>query len=175
MAPSESRSSFAERHASVVATLASVHLVLVGLFLWTGLAESASSAPARALQTYKNLAGIFRDYRFFAPGVASDIRAGFILEQADGTSAFQAFMSESLELGLRYGCIVSASMRDEKVRDVLAQSWSAVMLGQHPEATRVTVVAQGFHLPSLQAFADGEKPAWQVIYAASFDRKGGTP
>ncbi len=175
MTPSGSRSSFAERHASVVATLASVHLVLISLFLWTGLADSTGSAPARALQTYKNLAGIFRDYRFFAPNVSSDVRAGFILAQSDGTSAFHAFMSENLEVSLRYGCIVAASMRDDKVRDVLAQSWAAVMLGQHPEATRVAVVAQGFHLPSLQAFAGGEKPAWKVIYAADFDRKAGKP
>lgn len=175
MASSGSCSSFAERHASVVATLAVVHLVLVGLFLWTGLADMSSGAPGRALRTYKNLAGIFRDYRFFAPNVSSDIRAGFILEQQDGTSAFQAFVSDNLEVGLRYGCIVAASMRDEKVRDVLAQSWAAVMLGQHPEATRVAVVAQSFQLPTLAEFARGARPAWKVIYAADFDRKGGKP
>lgn len=175
MASSGSCSSFAERHAGVVATLAAAHLVLVGLFLWTGLAEQSSSAPARALRTYKNLAGIFRDYRFFAPGVSSDIRAGFFLEHPDGTSTFQPFLSEDLEVGLRYGCIVAAGMRDQKVRDVVAQSWAAAVLGQHPEATRVTVVAQGFQLPPLQEFARGATPSWKVIYAATFDRKGETP
>ncbi|MCP3141547.1 hypothetical protein [Pyxidicoccus xibeiensis] len=175
MASSGTCSSFAERHAGVVATLAAAHLVLVSLFLWTGLAENPSSTPERALQTYKNLAGIFRDYRFFAPGVSSDIRAGFILQQPDGTSAFHAFLSENLEVGLRYGCIVAASMRDEKVRDVLAQSWAAVMLGQHPEATRVSVVAQGYQLPPLEEYARGARPAWKVVYAADFDRKEGQP
>ena len=175
MSSSGSRSSFAERHASVVATLAAVHLVLVSLFLWAGLAENSRSASGRALQTYKNLAGIFRDYRYFAPGVSSDIRAGFLFERTDGTSAFLPFESENLEVGLRYGCIIAASMRSEKVRDVLAQSWAAAMLGQHPEATRVTVVAQSYQLPSLEAFARGEKPSWKVIYAAAFGRKGGSP
>ncbi|MFP2923881.1 hypothetical protein ACLESO_01440 [Pyxidicoccus sp. 3LG] len=175
MTPSGSCSSFAERHAGVVATLAAVHLVMVSLFLWSGLADYTGSAPARALQTYKNLAGIFRDYRFFAPGVSSDIRAGFILEQADGTSDFHPFLSENLEVGLRYGCIVAASMRDETVRDVLAQSWAAVMLGKHPEATRVQVVAQGYQLPPLEEFARGAKPSWKVVYAAAFDRKGARP
>ena len=97
-------------------------------------------------------------------------------EQYKTVDSFVQVIDELIDAGFhRDGCIVAASMRDEKVRDVLAQSWAAVMLGQHPEATRVQVVAQGFQLPPLEEFAQGAKPSWKVVYAAAFDRKGVTP
>ena len=165
------RPSLSERRGGLLAALAALHLALVCLFVWTDLSE-ASGSPARAtLGTYKNLSGIFRDYRFFAPAVASDMRAGFFVERPDGTSEFHSFLADNLEVGFRYNCIVGASMRDEKLRDLMAQSWAARMLGAHPDAARVTVVAQSFQLPAMRAFAAGARPSWQVVYAGTFDRR----
>jgi hypothetical protein len=171
MAPAAPRPTFGERHAAALASLAALHLSLVCLFIWTEASEASTSPVHSALRTYKNLSGIFRDYRFFAPAVASDLRAGFFLEQPDGTSTFEALLTDNLEVGFRYNCIVSASMRDAKLRDLMAQSWSAMMLGNHPEATRVTVVAQSFELPSMRAFAAGARPSWKMVYAGTFDRR----
>jgi len=167
----EPRLSFGERHAGVLACLAALHLALVGLFIWTDASETSSSPVHGMLRTYKNLSGIFRDYRFFAPSVASDMRAGFFLEHADGTSEFEPFVSDNLEVDFRYNCIIGSGMHDGKLRDVMAQSWSAVMLGSHPEAARVTVVAQSFELPPMKAFAAGARPSWKVVYAGKFDRR----
>jgi hypothetical protein len=172
MNPAEARpSSFGERHAGLLACLAMLHLVLVGMFVWTNVSETSDSAVHRTLRTYRNLSGIFRDYRFFAPGVASDMRAGFFLERPDGTSEFQAFLSDNLEVGFRYNCIIGASMRSEALRDLMAQSWAAVMLGNHPDASHVTVVAQSFELPTMRAYAAGKRPHWRVVYAGKFDRR----
>jgi hypothetical protein len=166
-----SRSSFGERHAGLLASLAVLHLALVCLFIWTDTSETSGGSVRRTLRTYKNLSGIFRDYRFFAPAVASDMRAGFFLEQPDGTSVFEPFLADNLEVGFRYNCIVGSSMRDEKLRDLMAQSWAAVMLGSHPEVARVLVVAQSFDLPAMKDFAAGRRPSWKLVYAGRFERR----
>lgn len=166
----EPRPPFARRRAGLLAGLASLHLALVCLFIWTDVTEGPPGRVSGALRTYRNLSGIFRDYRFFAPAVASDVRAGFFLEAPDGTSTFEAFLADNLEVGFRYHCIVGSGMRDEHLRDLMAQSWSAVMLGAHPEAAMVTVVAESYELPPMRAYAAGALPSWRVIYAGKFDR-----
>jgi hypothetical protein len=170
-----SHSSFCERHAGVMACLAALHLALVCLFIWTSVAESPGNPLARTLRTYKNLSGIFRDYRFFAPSVSDDTRVGFYLERADGTSELESFSADNREVDLRYNCIVSSGMHDNKLHDILIQSWAAGVLGSHPEAARVTVIGQAYQLPSLQAFADGAQPRWKTIYAGTFDRRAHQP
>ena len=96
-------------------------------------------------------------------------------QHPDGTSEFEPFLAENLEVGFRYNCIVGSSMRDERLRDVMARSWAAVMLGSHPEAARVLVVAQSFELPAMQAFAAGQRPSWKLVYAGKFDRRQRAP
>jgi hypothetical protein len=171
MNEAESRPTFGERRAGLLACLAAAHFALVCLFIWTDVAETSDSPAHRTMRTYKNLSGIFRDYRFFAPAVASDVRAGFFLERPDGTSTFQAFFAENLEVGFRFHCIIGASMRNDRLRDLMAQSWAAAMLGSHPDVSRVTVVAQSFDLPAMRDYAAGEQPRWKTVYAGSFDRK----
>lgn len=171
MTPEESRPRFGERHAGVLASVAMLHLALVTVFIWTDVAEMSSGTVQRGLRTYKNLSGVFRDYRFFAPAVASDMRAGFFLEQRDGATEFLPFLADNLEVGFRYNCIIGSSMRNDKLRDLMAQSWSAVMLGSNPEAEKVTVVAESFELPSMRVFAAGARPTWKVVYAGKFDRR----
>lgn len=166
----EPRPPLVERRGGLLAGLASLHLALVCLFIWTDITETSESAAGDSLRTYRNLSGIFRDYRFFAPRVASDVRAGFFLEQADGTSQFQAFLADNLEVGFRYHCIVGSGMRDKYLRDLMAQSWAAVMLDANPEAAMVTVVAQSYELPPMRAYAAGARPSWKVVYAGKFDR-----
>jgi hypothetical protein len=161
-----------ERRAGVWACIAALHLAAVCAFLWTDLSKDSDAAFHRGVRTYRNLSGVVSDYRFFAPAVASDTRTGFLIEQPDGSTTFQALQSENLEVGLRYHCIVASSLRaSEKTQDVLAQSWAAVMLGAHPEASRVTVVTQSYVLPPMQAFAAGKKADWIANYVGTFDRR----
>lgn len=163
--------SFGERRAGLLACLAAAHFALVCLFIWTDVAEDSDSRVHGAMRTYKNLSGIFRDYRFFAPKVASDVRAGFFLERPDGTSTFQGFFAENLEVGFRYHCIIGSSMRTDRLRDLMAQSWAAMMLGSNPEAEKVTVVVQMFELPAMRDYAAGQRESWKTVYAGQFDRK----
>jgi hypothetical protein len=158
------------RGAVLLACLAAMHLAWVSAFVWTGFAEASDGPFHRALRTYRDLTGILRDYRFFAPAVASDLRAGFLLDYPDGSTEFQPLVGDSQEVRLRYHSLIASSMRNAKYRDLLARSWAAVMLSNHPEASRVTVFTQTYDLPSMEAFARGERPRWRAIYAATFDR-----
>lgn len=164
-----------EGPAGVWACIAALHLAAVCVFIWTDLSRGESDAAFhRGVRTYKDLSGVVSDYRFFAPAVSSDTRAGFLLELRDGSTLFQPLESgsDALEVGLRYECIVASSLRSSKrTQDVLAQSWAAVMLGAHPEASRVTVVIQSYVLPPMQAFAAGTKPDWSLQYTGTFDRR----
>ncbi|NOK20131.1 hypothetical protein [Corallococcus carmarthensis] len=164
-----------ERQAALWACIAVLHLAAVGAFLWTGLARANSEAAFdRGVRTYQSLSGVISDYRFFAPAVASDTRTGFILELRDGSSLFEPLDSDSLEVGLRYQCIVASGLRaNRKTQDVLAQSWAAVMLGVHPDASRVTVVTQSYVLPSMEAWAAGKRPDWALHYTGTFGRRDG--
>lgn len=145
------------------------------LFIWTGVAERATGRVGEALRLYKNLSGAFRDYTFFAPAVASDVKAGFLLEDTEGHASFVAFRARNREVAFKYNSIVAVSMRDERGRDLFAQSWAALMLGSHPAATSVTVVVDSFVLPPMKEYRAGARPAWQTIYAGTFARRNGPP
>ncbi|MBN9687490.1 MULTISPECIES: hypothetical protein [unclassified Corallococcus] len=164
-----------ERQAALWACIAVLHLAAVGSFLWTDLAHAKSEAAFdRGVRTYQSLSGVISDYRFFAPSVASDTRTGFFVALPGGRTLFEPLASESLEVGLRYQCIVASGLRaNRKTQDVLAQSWAAVMLGVHPEASRVTVVTQSYVLPSLEDWAAGKRPDWTLHYTGTFDRREG--
>jgi hypothetical protein len=162
-----------ERRAGAWACAAALHLAAVGVFLWTDVARGTTdTAFDRGVRTYKSLSGVVSDYRFFAPAVASDTRTGFLLELRDGSTRFEALETEGLEVGLHYRCIVASSLRSQReTQDVLAQSWAAVMLGVHPEASRVTVVTQSYALPSMHAWREGQRPDWTTQYTGTFDRR----
>ncbi|NRD55197.1 MULTISPECIES: hypothetical protein [Corallococcus] len=161
-----------ERQAALWACVAVVHLAAVGAFLWTRLAHADSDgAFDRGVRTYQSLSGVISDYRFFAPAVASDSRTGFFVEQSDGSSLFEPLTSDEVEVARRYRCIVASGLRaNRKTQDVLAQSWAAVMLGVHPEASQVTVVTQSYQLPSMEAWAAGKRPEWAIHYTGTFGR-----
>ncbi|WP_223643474.1 hypothetical protein [Corallococcus sp. EGB] len=176
MNPVPSRPEGDERQAALWACIAVLHLAAVGAFLWTGLARANSEdAFDRAVRTYQSLSGVISDYRFFAPAVASDTRTGFFLALGDGRTVFEPLASDNLEVGLRYQCIVASGLRaNRKTQDVLAQSWAAVMLGIHPDASRVTIVTQSYQLPSMEAWAAGKRPEWAIHYTGTFGRREGT-
>ncbi|MFB1485306.1 hypothetical protein [Corallococcus sp. RDP092CA] len=175
MNPVPSRPEGDERRAARWACIAVLHLAAVGAFLWTGLARVSSDAAFdRGVRTYQGLSGVLSDYRYFAPAVASDSRTGFLIEQRDGSSLFEPLTSDEVEVARRYRCIVASGLRaNRKTQDVLAQSWAAVMLGLHPEATRVTVVIQSYQLPTLEDWAAGARADWAIHYTGTFGRRDG--
>lgn len=154
----------------VFSGLAVVHLTMLVLFVWSGFAQSSPSTTASVVRTYRNFSGAFRDYAFFAPAVASDLRAGFILEYESGETRFLRFAADDREVAFRYNNIVAASMRDVRGRDLFAQSWAAFILGAHPDAVRASVITETFVVPSMAEYRAGERPDWTFVYVGRFER-----
>jgi hypothetical protein len=157
---------------SLVASLVLLHLLSVALFIWADWPERTPRRLQTVLRIYQNFSGSFRDYAFFAPAVGTDLKAGFLLEKSTGReSRFINFLAAGTEVRFRYNCILLASMRDQRARDLFAQSWSALVLGANPDMDRVTVMVKEFVLPSLRDFRRGQRPRWEAIYAGKFGRR----
>lgn len=154
-----------------MAVLAVLHLAYVISFVWLGFGR-VRGAFTSTLLTYGNLSGTFRDYSFFAPNVASAIKVGFLVEDAEGSDPkLVTFDADSREIVFRYSCIMKAGMQDVRVRDLFAQSWAALVLSSEPTAKRVTVMAHRMILPSMDAYRRGQRPVWKPIYAGEFVRR----
>jgi hypothetical protein len=152
----------------ILVLAAFLHLVSVAVFIWTPFPEDLPGKIACALRIYKNLSGTFRDYAFFAPAVANDLKAGFLLTDAGGRETFINFAAENREIGFRYNCIIAGCMKDTKARDLFAQSWAALVLGSHPDADRVAVIVKAFDLPSLRDYRAGKRSEWRTFYVGEF-------
>lgn len=155
----------------IAAGAAALHLTVVAAFVWAG-PPAADSAPERVLRAYQNLTGLFRDYTFFAPSVASDLRAGFLLDGGgDDPPTFISFLAQNREIGFRYNSLIASTMREPRGRDLFARSWAAFILGSQPDARRVTVVVEAYDVPSMEAFRAGEPARWRLVYAGQFSRE----
>jgi hypothetical protein len=148
-----------------------LHLLSVAAFIWTDLPERAPAKLSAALVLYKNVSGSFRDYTFFAPSVGSDYKAAFLLEDANRRSRVVNFLTNNPEADFRYRCIISSGMRSEAGRDLFAQSWAALVLGGNPDASKVTVAVKRYSLPTMEAYRQGQRPQWQMVYVGEFMRR----
>lgn len=151
--------------------LVAMHLNLICLFVLGANQHEGTTTLSLALRTYRNAIGLFRDYSFFAPKVAADTRAGFLLERDGEAPQFLPMTDPGREADRRLTCIMGAAMGAKEARGVIARSWAAWALGQYPDVSKVTVVAQTFELPTMRDYAKGDRPAWKTIFAADFARE----
>ena len=157
----------------LMAVLALLHLSFVVASVTTNFGRLPPGVLKNAALTYCNLSGTFRDYTFFAPGVASALKTGFLVEDAAGGPAtLVTFGSESREIAFRYGSLMRSGMQDERGRDLFAQSWSALILGNRPSASSVTVMVSRMIVPSMEEYRRGQRPEWAPVYAGQFSRRG---
>lgn len=148
-----------------------LHLAFLTSFVWLGIDRLPPGPVTNALSTYGSLSGCFRDYSFFAPNVASGIKATFIVEDPSRGHKLVTFDSGSREMVFRYSGIIASGMLDVRARDLFAQSWAALVLGGEPSAQSVTVIVERMSLPSMTEYRHGERPEWQTIYAGEFARR----
>jgi hypothetical protein len=149
--------------------------LLVVLFVWTGFPGRGSGALASAARIYQNVAGCFRDYAFFAPSVATPLKAAFLLTGGQEKAEVVTFTSSNREVAFRFDCLVAACMKEERGRDLFAQSWAALMLGSHPRAQTATVVVKSLDLPTMAESRAGKPPVWKIVYAGEFARRQRSP
>jgi hypothetical protein len=112
-------------------------------------------------------------YGFFAPGVASELRASLTFEDMAGntwsTSLEDLF---SLEGGLRAMTSVAIFGRQTQSerRSEFATSWAAWGLGQFPHATQVRIDVTLIELPDMARFRAGVPINYRSFYSAVFHR-----
>ncbi len=158
----------------LIGIVVTVHLVMVAVFVFTGFPNERPGPGADALRTYRNLAGIFRDYTFFAPAVASDSKVSFLVEDVAGEVTVVSFAPANREVAFRLSCMMNACLRDERARDLFAQSWAAAVFGSRPEAVRVTVMAMTLEVPTMTDRRNGADQRWVPLYAGEFVRTDAT-
>jgi hypothetical protein len=159
-----------------MAVLAALHIAFVVASVSMNFSRLPAGILRRFALTYCNLSGTFRDYSFFAPGVASALKTGFLVEETGGGEPILVrFGSESREISFRYGSIMRSGMQDERGRDLFAQSWAALILGSRTGAEKVTVMVERMLVPSMEEYRRGERPAWTAVYVGEFDRRRAGP
>lgn len=162
-----------QRLPRLMAVIAALHLAFVVASVSTNFGRLPAGILKSTVLTYCNLSGTFRDYTFFAPGVASALKAAFLVEDtAGGEPTLVSFGAESREISFRYGSIMRSGMQDERGRDLFAQSWSALVLGNRPSAESVTVMVERMIVPSMEEYRRGQRPQWVPVYAGKFSRRG---
>jgi hypothetical protein len=161
-----------ERVPVLAAVLAFLHLAFVVASVWMNFGRLPAGIVKKAALTYCNVSGTFRDYSFFAPGVASALKAAFLVEEGTGGSpTLVTFGAESREIAFRYGSVMRSGMQDERGRDLFAQSWAALILGNRPSAESVTVMVERMLVPSMDEYRRGQRPEWTAVYAGRFSRR----
>lgn len=146
------------------------HLLSVLNFLYVKAEDHLPESLGQTFRIYNNMAGIFRDYRYFAPSVVGAVRAGYLIETADGRESFVPFAAAGREADYRYHAIILACMRNPHTRPAFARSWAALILGRRADARRVTVAVELLDLPSMADYRNGKAPKWSSIYAGTFER-----
>jgi hypothetical protein len=149
--------------------LAGAHLVLVVCGA-TGLFPGARTWPGRALAAYGALSGADNSYGFFAPGVAPQRRARFVLTDRSGHSWTEHLTgSARSEASLRVGSIFDTAA-DPQWREEMTTFWVARLFARHRSAQSITALLEVEILPSMEEHREGRRPCWRVEFQATFER-----
>jgi hypothetical protein len=130
--------------------------------------EGFGDRTFRALAHYTGADG---SYGFFAPSVASQVRAVFTLSDDEGNSWQDTLEgNRTRETELRFGSLLGQAMQPE-TQEAVVQSWAAQMLGRHPTATELLVRVEVYDMPTMEQYRAGERPEWNMLYEVTFTRE----
>jgi hypothetical protein len=151
--------------------LLSLHFLFVMInILPRTVAGIKNAGVLDGINTYMNVAGLYRGYGYFAPAVGSDVRVAFVLTDSTGRRSFVDLSSSGREVSLHYDCMIRESMRMPSVRDAFTRSWAAYIFDQYPHTAVVTVLAETLTIPPMAQFAHGARQTWDIIYVANFSK-----
>ncbi|HEX6739497.1 MAG TPA: hypothetical protein VF310_14560 [Vicinamibacteria bacterium] len=162
-------------------TLAALWVVLHLLLVLLGALEALPlprrpGSPWHWLAAYTEYTGAGNDYSFFSPAVGSQIRVRLLRTDGSGATREIHLDTANREVNFRIGCMLLASMKVDEIRGPMARSWASLVMGAGPEeASRVEVVVESYHLPSMADYRAGERGAWQEIYRGEFEARPPRP
>ena len=130
----------------------------------------------RPLSVYRGFSGAHYSWGFFAPDIGSQFRVSFEVVNGEGRKTVQPLLSHGPnEVDLRRAGIVATfwyGLSDPKIRRSLTASWAASVFARQPDARKVTVYVQAYHIPSAEKIKAGQRPEWVGIYDATYTRNG---
>lgn len=153
-------------------SLAAIHLALAGAGAAGLPLLSTDTFLGNGLAGYRSASGSDNSYGFFAPAVGSSKRVRFTLVDAQGRTRTETLDSArpTQETTFRVGTILDRlNASDEKLRRAVLASLAAHALGLHPDARRVRVVVEGYAIPRMESFRQGERPKWIPLFEAEFE------
>lgn len=152
-------------------------LVLLAV-LHLGCATVFTLAPRAELQrflsatwVYRCMTGLYRDYGYFAPAVASDVRAAALLARSDGLTTFVPFDAKGHETRLRINNLLGAALDQKGLRNTIVRSMAASLLGADRKVESAHVIFQRQVMPDMLSYRNGHRPAWRTVYVGRFDRR----
>jgi hypothetical protein len=161
-------------HPLVLPVLALCHLGLVLAGALGCRPELTGTAIGHALGWYGHLSGSNNRYGFYAPAVATGMRASFTLSDQQGRTWTDSLgQGNTAETDLRLGTLVSMAGSDHW-QTLLPRAWASALLARHLEATQVVVRIEYRELPSMADHGAGAAPRWQTIYHSAFTRESPT-
>ena len=158
----------------MIAVAAAVHLAIAALY--------APHVPVelymphlldRALSLYGNFTGTRARMDFFAPWVASEARADFLIIPAEGPSRRVRLATPNDEASRRLALMYTLYAFPSE-RERLVQAWGSYMLRLHPDAVAVETRVEMLQIPTMAERSAGKLPAWAEVGRATV-RRGGAP
>ncbi len=157
--------------------LVSLHLVLVVLgaydFEWADYGHAG-----KWVDYYTVLSGANSGYGFFAPGIGSQLRALFDIEEKSGRKhTLELTSTKSHEAEIRVGDIIEQFLTedgekpDRDLQRSMAASLAGTMFARTPGAKSVTIRLEEFTPVSRNDYLKGVRPEWIPTYSAKFERK----
>jgi hypothetical protein len=162
-------------HTLILPALALCHLglVLAGALGWRP--DSSRTAIGTGLGWYGHMSGSNNRYGFYAPAVATGMRASFTLTDWEGRTWTDSLgRGNTAETDLRLGTLVSMAGSDHW-QSLLPSAWASALLARHPDADQVTIRIDYRELPSMAEHRAGAAPRWLTIYHSAFTRESPTP
>jgi hypothetical protein len=129
------------------------------------------SNPVRqTMALYTHSAGTYAGYSFFAPNVPSSYKVVFEFHSPGGRVDYDLPEIAADATGLRLGNLLDfigetryAGLREAMLRRLAYASWQ-----QHRDANLVRTVFGVVSVPSAAEFKNGEREAYDVLYAYDF-------
>jgi hypothetical protein len=155
--------------------LALVHCLIV-IQGASGLRVKQWGPLGELITYYGALTGAERGFGFFAPKVSTEARIRFLID--NGQEQQESLLFEEIsssEVNLRINNIASQVWQaldsdDVKMRRSLSASLAGWVFGRKPNAGRVTIIFEAYHIPTMQEARQGNQKSWKQVYSTTLER-----
>jgi hypothetical protein len=150
-----------------------IHFSLI-LLQATPLNAWLAAAPAfdplfAVARYYRGISFANRNFRFFAPAVADDLRLSIRLADAEGNQREHHFEDASRELQLAARAMLDHASDSADRMEEFARAWADHAMRAQPDVTAATVQIYRVLVPSMAQYRAGQRMQEQLVYARRFE------